>query len=205
MKRIHATSVFALALLLLSSPSAQASLIAWSYDWNASPTSVSAIGGGNITLSNEPAHVGVGNSNTVATNLKVVSSADPNSAESFSALGGKYSLTLHLKDSVSNQTGSLTFTGQVQGTISQYNANVTNKFFSPTSQTIQLGNTIFTVTMDAYTPPGPPSQGNHGSIGAYVQVQSAIHITGVPEPASMTLAGLGLALASLGAWRRRNK
>jgi hypothetical protein len=204
MKRITAMCVIALALFVVSSPSAQAGLIAWGFDWNASPSSVTA-GSSSITLSNEPAHIAVGNSNTVATNLKVISSTDPNSGDTFALSGGKYSLTVDLVDNVTHATGSLTFNGQLQGTISQYNANVTNTFFSPTTQTITLGDTLFTVTLDSYTPPGPPSQGNLGSIGAYIQVGPKLHITSTPEPGSITLASFGVAVAGLGAWSRRRK
>ncbi len=204
MKRITATCVIALALFVVSSPSAQAGLITWGFDWNASPSSLTA-GGSSVTLSNEPAHIAEGNSNTVTTNLKVISSTDPNHADTFSLSGGKYSLTVDLVDSATHATGSLTFNGQLQGTISQYNANVTNTFLSPATQTITLGDTVFTVTMDSYTPPGPPSQGNLGSIGAYIQVAPKVHITSTPEPGSITLASLGVALAGLGAWRGRRK
>ncbi len=203
MKRITATCVLALALLVASSPSARADLIPWGFDWNAT-ASVSA-GSSSISFSNEPAHVAVGDSFTVATNLKVISTTDPNHADMFSGSGGKYSLTIDLVDTTSKAKGSLTFTGQLQGAISEYNANVSNTFFSPATQSITLGDTVFTVTLDSYTPPGPPSQGNLGSIGAFVQVSPSLHITSTPEPGTITLAGMGVALAGLGAWWRRKK
>jgi hypothetical protein len=202
MKRINATCVFALVILLLSGSSAQASLIPWAYDWNAGPAIVPA-GGGWITLSNEIPNIAVGNSHVVATNLKVFSTDNPNSPDTFSLSGGHYGLTVNLADAATHHTGSLTFTGQLQGSFSEFSANVTNVFFSPTTQSIQLGNTMFTVTVDAYTPPGPAHQGNLGSIGAYIQVAPAIHVTSVPEPGSITLAGLGFCLAGVVAWRRR--
>jgi spore coat protein U-like protein len=202
MKHIHAASVFALALLLLSSPSAHAGLISWTYDWNAGPAAVTA-GGGSISMSNETTQIAFGNSNVVATNLKVNSTADPKTPDTFTAGGGHYSLAVDLTDNVSHHSATLFFTGQLQGSFSQYSSNVTNTFFSPTTQSVQLGNTIFTVTVNSFTPPGPPSSGNLGSIGAYVQVAPAIRIASIPEPAGITLAGIGLCLVGLGASRRR--
>jgi hypothetical protein len=202
MKRIHATSVFALALLLTSSQAAHAGLISWSYDWNAGPAYVTA-GGGKVTLSNEIPNVAVGNSNVVATNLKVYSGADPTKPDTFTIAGGHYGLTIDLTDNATHKSGSLIFTGQLQGSFSQYSSNVTNTFFSPTTQMLTLGNTTFTVTVNSYTPPGPPSQGNLGSIGAYIQVAPSIHITSVPEPGSIALASLGIGLVGLRAFRRR--
>jgi hypothetical protein len=202
MKHIRAASVFALALLLLSSPSAQAGLIPWTYDWNAGPAAVTA-GGGSISMTNETSQIAFGNTNVVATNLKVISTADPNTPDTFSSGGGHYSLAVDLTDNASHHSTTLFFTGQLQGNFSQFSSNVTNTFFSPTTQSVQLGNTNFTVTVNSFTPPGPPSSGNLGSIGAYVQVSPAVRIASIPEPGSITLAGIGLCLVGLGASRRR--
>jgi hypothetical protein len=202
MKRIHAASVFALALLLLSSSSANAGLISWTYDWNAGPSTATA-GAGTISMSNEPSHVAIGNTNVVATNVKVSSLANPLTPDTFSAIGGHYSLSLDLTDNVSHHSTTIFFNGQLQGSFSQYSSNVTNTFFSPTTQSVQLGNTLFTVTVNSFTPPGPPSSGNLGSIGAYIQVSPVATIASIPEPGSITLAGIGLALAGMGASRRR--
>jgi hypothetical protein len=100
-------------------------------------------------------------------------------------------------------TGSLTFTGQLQGKFSQFNALVTNTVTSPFTQSILLGYTTFIVTLDSYTPPGPPSQGNFGSIGATVELSSLKPSEKTPEPSTMALAGLGAGIAGLAAWRRR--
>jgi hypothetical protein len=201
-KRTHLWRALALLLLLSSASGARAELISWSYDWSASPVSGVTAGSGKITLSNEPSHVAVDNSQVVATNLKVFSEADPlkGQYDVFGVNDGKYTLTLNLKDIQSGHTGQLIFTGQLQGKFSSLNANVTNTYFAPQSQTIDLGNTHFTVTMNAYTPPGPPSQGNLGSMGAYVEVR---HIRETPEPTTLALAGFGAAALGLAAWRRR--
>jgi hypothetical protein len=196
-KRTLLLRILALALVLLGASNAHASLISWGYDWSATPSFVTA-GAGKITLSNELFHLAVGNSDVVATNLQAFSTAAPTAPDTFTVLDGNYSLKLTIFDAASNTSGFLTFTGQLQGKFSEFNANVTNTWFAPTTKSLFLGTNVYTVTMNAYTPPGPPSQGNFGSIGAYVQVQENI-----PEPSTLILASLGLTGGALIAWRRR--
>lgn len=192
----------ALALTFLTlavAGTARADLLPWGYDWTATPADVTA-GSGKITLSNETFKTAVGDSQVVATNLKEFSTADPLSPDVFGPTDGNYTLTLSLKDLDTGKTGSLVFKGQLQGKFSAFNSTVTNTFDPATqSQTITLGNTQFTVTLNSYTPPGPPSQGNLGSIGAFVDLKQ------VPEPTSMALAGGGAAVVALAAWRRRRR
>jgi MYXO-CTERM domain-containing protein len=202
-KRTQLGRALALLLLLSVAGSARADLISWGYDWSASPTNVTA-GSGSVKLSNETFHVAVGNSQVVATNLQEFSTADPLQGQ-FDVFGpndGKYTLTLNLKDLASGQTGALVFKGQLQGQFSSLNSAVSNTYFAPTSQTIVLGATQFMVTMNAYSPPGPPSQGNLGSMGAFVEVAK---VRETPEPATLTLAGFGAAAFGLAAWRRRRR
>ena len=69
-----------------------------------------------------------------------------------------------------------------------------------TTQQLILGNTVFTVSIGSYTPPGPPDSTNLGSIGAHTIVRVS-HITPVeflPEPGTMTLSLLGLAAFGVG-------
>lgn len=195
MKRTHLASALALVCLFVCTSDSRADLIAWSYDWTATPPSLTA-GTGKITMSNEVAKFAKGDSQVVATNLKEFSTADPGTPDMFGPMDGVYSLKLTLKDIASGKSDTLTFGGQLQGKFSAFNSAVTNKFTDPIEQTIQIGNTIFKVTMNSYTPPGPPEQGNLGSIGAFVQVSN------VPEPGSMILAGFGLVAGAM-AWKRR--
>jgi hypothetical protein len=60
--------------------------------------------------------------------------------------------------------------------------------------------------MNAYTPPGPPSQEQTGSISARVEVtlrDGPPDITDVPEPGSLVLGGLALSVLGGAAWRKR--
>ena len=199
MKHAPFTSLLVLGILSLGTTAARADPIQWGYDWSANPTQLTA---GNssanyVQMSTEGFQTAKGNSRIVAANLDVFSTS-PNA---FSATEGLYSLTLNLTDINTLATGNLTFGGQLQGDFSPSTSNVSNHFSGPTTQTLALNDSFFTVTVDSFTSPGPPNQG-HGSIGAKVTVQS-IH-QNLPEPSSMTLAGMGVAAGVL-AWRRRKR
>ena len=60
----------------------------------------------------------------------------------------------------------------------------------------------FTVSLIAYTPPGPPDQSNAGSISAHVSVTTT-QTADLPEPSTMLLSGLGLTFLGGAAWRKR--
>jgi hypothetical protein len=205
MTRAQRLCLLGVAIVLVgSAATANAAPIKWGYDWSAPPGFVTA-GAGKVTLSNEKYNNAAGGSHVVATQLQVFSTAHPLTPDAFSASGGGYTLTINLKDIESGETGSLTFTGKLQGKISQFSANVTNTFSSPAAQSILLGYTSFVVTMSSYTPPGPPDQLNYGSIGALVEVSSLKPAERTPEPSTMALAGIGAGIAGLSAWRRRRK
>jgi hypothetical protein len=205
-KRTPILHTLALAVVLLGATHVHATPIQWGYDWNASPSNVAAgAAGGYISLTNEPPHTNAaGNSTLVATQLQVFSNASASSPDTFTSSQGKYALKIDLTDTVSGKSGFLLFFGQLQGSFSHDNSNVTNMFFSPQSQSIGLGKNFYTVTMTTYTPPGPPSEGNLGSIGASVHVEAARDRL-APEPSTMALAGLCLALAGLTGWKRRRR
>lgn len=204
MKHTHFLRTLTLAALLLSAATARADLIQWGYQWEAFPANVTA-GGGTVELTPESYHTGKGDSDVVAANLKLHSTALPASPDAFGAAGGNYQLRLHLTDVATSATGYLDFSGQLQGKFSQSNATVKNSFLGATTQTATIGSTVFTVTLAYYTPPGPPSQGNLGSIGANIQVSPGLRPASVPEPSSLILGSIGLGAFGLTAWRRRRR
>lgn len=217
MKRSTLFFTAALVAMISLGGSVRADVIQWQYAWQSSPVAVAAGTGGIAFTSTSPSQTNplglsaAGNSDIVATNLYVFSTASPTTPDNLGA-GAAYSLTLTLTDSASGQSssnaGNFTFTGLLTGTFSASNSNITNTFTSPTTESMVLGGNTYTVTIGPFSPPGPPSTTNiTGSIAAYVQVTpgSGTGVQDVPEPSTMLLAGLGLSFLGGAAWRKRRQ
>jgi hypothetical protein len=188
----------------LAGPAVRADFIEWSYSWSRSPVTVAADndGTGGINLVVNPAGLAAGDSDIIAVNLATFSSAPAGTPDRFTDRA--YSLTLDLTDTASQAAGSLTFTGLLNGTLSESNANITNTFDGPLTQTLLLGGNEYSVTIGPFTPPGPPTAENLGSISARVSVQGTqplpAPVQEVPEPSGLVLVSLGLVLVGLGCW-----
>jgi hypothetical protein len=205
-------SLFAstVTVLLLAGSPARADFVAWNYNWDRSPV-VLAAGTGGVSLTNEPLKTGItGPSDTVATNLTVFSSAKASTPDMLKGSAGKYSLTLSITDVASGKSGMLTFTGMLTGAFSATSANLANKFTSPITQVLVLGDAVhgfntYTVTLGSYAPPGPPTASQKGAISAHVDVQAGSVVTPppVPEPATLLLSCVGVTLLGGSAWRKR--
>jgi hypothetical protein len=214
MKRLLTAHITAAAMVLFAATGARAGLVPasqvqWSYNFSPGASAVIADTNSSavVSFTNEPTKSAVGDSDVVVTNLRVSSTANPNTPDVLKN-NGAYSVTLVLGTSAngSPMSGSLTFTGKLTGTFSSASANVANKFGPHQTQTLTLGSYLFTVSLVSYTPPGPPDQVNAGSISAHVSI-SDIHSAGggTPEPSSMLLAGMGLTFLGGAAWRKRRQ
>ncbi len=216
MKRFLKAPLIAVALLLGLGASARATLISpdhvqWTYDFSATAPAVTADGNpsAGVTFTNEQPKAAVGNSDIVATNLRVFSTAPGSSPDAITGSNGNYKISLVLTNTTDPGAPSkaFTFTGTLKGTFSAENANVGNTFGPGSTQTVQLGNYNFQVSLTSYTPPGPPDQSNAGSISAHVTVTAVDggnpHPADVPEPSTMLLAGLGLTVLGAARWRKR--
>ncbi len=202
MKSLFHVFVVGLTLLLASGSQARADDITWDYQWDRTPAAVLA-GTGGVSFTNELQKQAVNSSDIVATNLKVFSTAAPNAPDVLGA-GANYTLKLTLTDVASGKVGSLSWNGALSGSFSASGSNVINTFTSALTQFLSLGNNTYTVTIGPYSPPGPPSESNSGSIAAFVDVASNGSINNTtPEPSTLLLSFLGVSVMGAAGWRKR--
>jgi hypothetical protein len=183
----------------------------WTYNFTPGQPSVSSnTGTGTVTFTNEPTKSATNSSDVVVTNLRVNSVAPSGTPDSFSSTGGMWKVGLVLTDSSSGNSTTMNFSGQLGGTWSANNSNLTNTFTGTTnySWTDPKSGDTFKVNLVGYTPPGPPTASNAGSIAAYVQVTPAGGgggISSTPEPSTLVLSILGLGFAGLTTWQKRRR
>jgi hypothetical protein len=192
----------ACVLLFFATAGARAELIQWSYSWSRSPVQVYADspGTGYISLTDESMKSAAGNSYLVATNLQAHSTATVQNPDVFT--NRTYTLSLFLQDMASGKSGTVSFTGEFNGTLTAESTNITNTFVGATTQSLVLGNNQYTVTIGPFTAPGPTGAVNSGSIAARAEVKVSPVISS-PEPSSCLLALLGAGCGVTAFVRRR--
>lgn len=204
---------FAVALLTvaLCARRSEADLIPWSYAWNAQPIVIDAdplgpnsrpVGGitltpGAIAITGGSPGVAWGNSKIVAVNLTAFSFSPSPDGKPYHFTHSPYHLGVTLTDVDSKTSGTLTFNGEFNGSLTNSSVNLTTHFLWQTPQCLTLGHHLYTVQLTNYQAPGPPVGGAEGNISALVSVQPA------PEPSSLVLAFTGLISTTLVCWRRR--
>jgi hypothetical protein len=211
MKRSLLAIALAIGLLSLGGAPARADSttpqVSWTYNFTPGQSFLASnTGSGTVSFTNEPTKSATNTSDVVVTNLRVSSTASTTTPDSFTS-GGAWKVSLVLTDSASGKTDTMTFTGKLSGTFSASNSNITNTFTGKTSYTVNLGGNTYTVSLVGYTPPGPPTASNAGSIAAFVQVTPNGHTSGggTPEPSTLVLSCLGLGFAGLASWRKRRR
>jgi hypothetical protein len=194
--------------------------IQYTYNFTPSQSFVQADspGTGTVTFTNEPGHSATNSSDVVVTNLRVSSTAPSGTPDTLNT-SGAYSIAFQLQDTASGAVSSaLMLNGKLGGTFSGANSNVTNTFLPATlgsgwtssgstyTWTAPNGNT-YTVSLTGYTPPGPPTAANSGSISAHIDVSTggSGHPASTPEPSTLVLSCLGLAFAGAASWRKRRR
>jgi hypothetical protein len=201
-----------LALLLLAGAGARADQIdvPWSYSWApGSATVLSDSGAGGVSFTGEKGVSAQNNSNIVASELRVFSAASPDKPEKFDS-SGAYALALTLTDFSDPKhpegvSTDLTFHGKLSGTFSKANATIDNTFGADARQHVTLGVDDYTVTLQYYTPPGPPDALRPGTLGALVEVTGGVQTAHAPEPSAMLLSCLGLSFLGAASWRKRRR
>jgi hypothetical protein len=188
----------ALALCLVAGAEVRADTVPWYYSSTPVPGVLSADvpGTGQINLSGVISGQVTGDSSIVLANLGTVSNADPSNPATFT--NANYKLALNILDASTSQSGTMFFTGQINGVLSSGNALILNNFTGQTTQTQTIGGHVYTVTIGPFAPPGVPGVG-FGSISALARVA----VSDAPEPSTLALSGLALSVFGAGWWRRR--
>jgi hypothetical protein len=212
MRLRRTTFVVALMFVAALDRRGEAGSIPWSYQWDTRPIVLDAdpygphhrpIGGitltpGAITITGGSTGVARGNANIVAVQLTAFAFAPPPHDQPYRFAHSPYHLWVTLTDVDSGKSGRLGFNGVFEGSFTDQKMDLNNYFTSNKKQSMILGRNVFTVTLDSYTPPAPPSDGAAGSIAAFVSVQPAA----APEPSTLMLAAAGL-FWPLISWTRR--
>jgi hypothetical protein len=155
---------------------------------------------------------GTNSGSVIITNLGTdINGSNPGAIYQFGGPSAQYRLSLLLRDQASGNSGTLTFRGYFGGQLSLQDPSMafslTNTFVGPTTQTLQLGHNLYTVTLGPvvlpryFNPPDDDPEWGSGSISASISVKSSVNST--PEPSSLLLACLGLPSLGLTVWRRR--
>jgi hypothetical protein len=202
-----------LLIAALSPRRCQAELIPWSYQWNAHPIVIdadplgphqSATGGitltpGAITITGGNPGVALGNSNIIAVNLTAFTFAPSPDGKPYSFTNSPYRLGVTLTDVDSKASGTLNFSGVFYGSLTDWTADLHTRFTSAMRQSLMLGHNRYTVSLTSFSPPDPPDEGGTGKISAFVNVQPV----SAPEPSTLLLSGIGLAVTAVSCLRRR--
>ncbi len=187
-----------LALLFFAGADVRAEPISWTYQGSGTAVvNADHPGTGGVSLTYDPTTDARGDSYVPVANLWTFSTADQGHPDTFNS--ANYEVSLLLTDKASGQSGTVTFPGQLNGTLSSGHSLVNSTFPGLVSKALTLGSNLYKVTLNGFVPPGPPTASNSGSIGALVTLNPA----SVPEPSTLLLASLGLAGAGLAAWRKR--
>jgi hypothetical protein len=188
----------------------------WTYNFTPSTNQVLATDKkSGVSLTNQVTQPGQGTSDVVATSVGAFSAS---TAQVGFGSGGAYSVSLLLTDTASGTHATFTFNGQFGGSLSGSNSKVTNTilggtvsspfgtvaFTGPQAPTVSLGNFNYSVDLNHYTPPGPPSENLTGSIGGTVTV-TTLGVAQVPEPSTIVLSVVGLTLLGGTTWRKRRR
>jgi hypothetical protein len=191
------------AMLALAAAEARAEFVPWTYNWTPGSAFLSSTtGSGRLYTSNEPSGSADGSSNVVVTNLRTASTAPRNHPDVFTNVPFTASLTI--VDKLNGLSGSASFSGVFNGTVSAASAQLEFKLTSAQNVNLQLGKDTFAITFGRYSPPGPPSAQNTGSIASFVKVTDPPP-QHAPEPSAALLACLGSSALGLFSWRRRSK
>ncbi len=180
--------LLAITCLLFVTTSLRADAIQWSYSWTRNPLSVASngTGTGGISLTLGQGLPMTGDSDITAVNLSTFSSAPSGTTDTFTK--SHFSLGLTITDTASGKTGSTTFNGTFDGTLSLLGVGIAANY-DQSVHDLQIGSNDYKVALTSYVAPGIPDSTTVGSIGAHVTVTSLSTSTGGGTTGTGTTGG----------------
>jgi len=164
-------------------------------------------GAGAIVLLPGTTQSGTNSASVVALRVDYGVNPDSNEAAIFRGPSDDYSLRITLHDDASGTFGSLIFRGNLSGEYASVPA-FWNTYLGSTTQTLKLGQNLYTVTMGSYingTGINFDGSGTYGTISANISVQPIGPVSPTPEPSTLLLACLALPPLGLARWFRRHR
>jgi hypothetical protein len=191
-----------LVLLLVSwlvAGQSRADYMNWSYSTSAVPPGFSVTGANNGSGSVQlTPFTNVAGASSIAALAYQTAATTP---VTFSAQSTAFTLSMTITDNATHDSGSLSFTGSISGTLSPTSSTLVETF-AVTQKSLTLDGHIYTVTLPSSVALAPPTSPQH-NIMATVSVSNSGGVQGVPEPTSLMLGGLGVCLMGLGGWWKR--
>lgn len=203
------------ALVLAGENRARAEMVNFSYSWLVQPSAVIPGGTGSVTFAAVPNNTATAELGSAVptfvpgANITTTSSA----IDVPDVFNADVSFKLTLIDALSSQSGSLTFGGTVAGTLTALQSDVSMTFNNPLTQTLTLGNHVYTVTIDptVISLPAPGAQ-TQALVDALINVTARTGgggedpppVNQAPEPSSLLLGVTAMAgLAARRLFRRQ--
>lgn len=213
----------ALVVSLLLGSAARAEYMDWTYHWSVSPSPVLASGTGSVTQTLYSFRAKPGALRIPVAAVTTTSDAMARTPDFYNK---NFSLVLHLTDAATHQSGNLTFSGNIRGTLTYNRANLAETFRSPTEH-LTLGKHSYYVTLPSYirlmapgalvvptyyasvnvwnVPPPPPTYHPTVKTASFMglSMMAGPQISAsTPEPSGLVLGSLGAVLLSCFAlWR----
>jgi len=208
---------------LLCGGAARAEYMDWSYRWSISPSPVLTSGTGSVTQTLFSYRSRPGGTRIPVAAVTTTSDATIHHPDVYNKT---FHLTLHLTDLATRQSGNLTFTGVIRGTLTSNRAYLYESFRYPVEH-LTLGKHIYWVRVPSYLrlmPPGslvvptyyasvtvlkrwlPPAPAIHSITTSSVMAASIASgpriSASAPEPSGLVLGSMGaVLLGCLGLWR----
>jgi hypothetical protein len=208
MKKSMSWFCFLLGLSLLCGSSAKADYMNWSYTSTLSVPglavgALSPSGGATVSLTG----FNNGSAGTSIPVIAYITSTSLTSPIAFDPSTAKYTLGITFTDNATHDSGTLSFTGAVGGTLSATTSTLSSSF-APSSSSLTLDGHVYSVTMPsvALAPPTSSQQ----SILATVRVSDVPGggspgqpTANTPEPGGIVLACMGITVRGAQAYLRR--